>query len=288
TLQQLEQQWVTFQFDVAGLRGAIGPLYQVTANARRSHTFYPGQAPDPRVVRAVMGPTPGERNGVPDASLITSGGTYVARILSVVAAGVILIFLDTAIQDFARRIGQPTGKDMQSGDDIPTTTGRLPEKASTIIWAAANSVRHVDEWFATADAYRNALSRDDVRLRDRQNSSMQPLAAVLGCALPITENVAFEVFQVLTEVDETSGTFDRLERHVLRVGQELIQRAGLANAPIGVTITEICSLDAIATEPSQNVMMSDGVARAASSLPDTGRLGSVRPLKGPHDDAPSA
>lgn len=56
---------------------------------------------------------------------------------------------------------------------------------------------------------------------------MVSLTRVFGCPLPITENVAFEAFQVLTEESEERGSFDRMELHLLRIGQDLIHRAGL-------------------------------------------------------------
>jgi hypothetical protein len=69
-----------------------------------------------------------------------------------------------------------------------------------------------------------------------------------------------------------------MELHLLRIGQDLAHRAGLLNAPIGVTVTERLPLDVVLVQFPQNYVDSDGFGRAASSLPDTGRLGNVRPL----------
>jgi hypothetical protein len=283
---ELERAWIKFQLNVAAIRPTIGPLCNIAFEARRGHTFYPGAAPQDLGVRAVMMATPGERNGIPDAFNAATNGSYAARTISVVAASVILIWLDSAIQNLARDLNQPSAAEMLAGDDIAGEPGQAPVKASTLLWAAGNNVRHVDEWFATASSYKNPQSPDDNRLRQRQDRSMKPLAAVLGCSLPITENVAFEVFQVLTAESETQGSFDRLELHILRVGQDLVQRSGLTGAPIGVTVTETRHRDDLGEEDRRNIVISDGIARAASSLPDTGRLESVRPLLDPPNDEP--
>lgn len=275
----LERAWISFQLDVAAMRGAIGPLYQAAVDARRHHTFYEGNGPEGSAVVAIMRPTPDVRNGVPDVQSITNGGSYVARLVSVMTASVILIYYDAAIQKLARELGEPTGSEMQAGDAFATTGGTDPVKASTLIWAGANNVRHVDEWFATAKSYSAPQTRREIALRETQNRSMEPLAAVLGCQLPITDNAAFEVLHLLTEVSPTEGRFDRLELHLLRIGQDLVHRAGLINAPIGVTIAGQKPYAALTDAERARLMISDGTARAASSLPDTGRLESVRPIE---------
>jgi hypothetical protein len=184
TAEQLERIWVKYQLDIASIRSAIGPLYNIAANARRGHTFYPGQGPNPTVPRAVMGATLGAPNGVPDALSESIDGVYVARTLSVMTASILLIWFDSAIQDIARRLSQPRGVGMNAGDDVGVPAGQPAVKASTLIWAAANAVRHVDEWFATANEYRNSQTKRDVERKKMQDRSMLPLATVFGCALP--------------------------------------------------------------------------------------------------------
>lgn len=278
TAEQLERIWVKYQLDVASIRSAMGPLYNIAANARRGHTFYPGQGPNSTVPCAVMGATVGVPNDVPDALSESFDGVYAARTLSVMTASILLIWFDSAIQDIARLLSQPRGLAMNAGDNVRVPAGAPAVKASTLIWAAANAVRHVDEWFATTNEYRNPQTKRDVERKEMQDRSMVPLATVFGCVLPITENVAFEVFQVLSEESEERGSFDRMELHLLRIGQDLVHRAGLPNAPIGVTVTGRLPLGVVLAQFPQNYTESDGFGRAASSLPDTGRLGNVRPL----------
>jgi hypothetical protein len=107
---------------------------------------------------------------------------------------------------------------------------------------------------------------------------MEPIERVLGCGLPITENVAFEVFLLLTEYDDGQGSYDRLELHVLRIGQDLVRRAGLTSAPIGVVVREVLTAEQVKHVPSERLVMSDGIARTASSLPTTDRLGELHPI----------
>ena len=279
--KQLEQQWIKFQFDIAGLRGVLGPMYQAAVDARRAHTFHYGDQPGTRIVRAMMQAAPGEPNGVPDGHAIMTGATYGARVTSVMAASLILMTFDTAIQEFAGRLGAALGANMNSGDLTSGASNDLSERSSTLIWAAANNIRHVEEWNRTAMAYRSPLTQGDRRLREMQNRSMEPLARVIGCALPIVDNVAFEVFQLLTEGPPLQGSYDRLELHVLRIGQDLVTRAGLTNAQIGVTITETLPSETIATIRAEDLTISDGVAKTASSLPDTERLANLRPALEP-------
>jgi len=283
TKAELERVWISYQLDIAAIRSAIGPLYQIASNARRAHTFYPGQEPKPLVPRAIMGATAEEQNGIPDALFESIGSVYAARTLSVMAASILLIWFDSAIQTLARNLLQPNGEDMDAGDVIRVAVGQMPVKASTLIWAAANAVRHVDEWFANAEAFRNPQNAADHRLKRIQERSMFPLSVVFGIPLPITENVAFETFQVLTEETEERGTFDRMELHLLRIGQDLVRRAGLENTPIGVTVTEWLPLEVARAQFPGELTLSDGIGRAASSLADTGRLLNTRPSS---DDDP--
>lgn len=278
TDDELERVWVRYQLDIASIRSAIGPLYNLAANARRAHTFYPGQGPTPTVARALMGATVGAPNGVPDALSESVEGVFAARTLSVMTASILLIWFDSAIQEVARRLSQPRGLAMNAGDDMRVPAGQPAVKASTLIWAAANAVRHVDEWFATSSEYKNPQTAADHERKNMQDRSMIPLATVFGCPLPITENVAFEAFQLLAEESEERGSFNRMELHLLRIGQDLVHRAGLPNAPIGVTVTERLPLDVVLAHFPQHYTESDGIGRAASSLPDTGHLGNVRPF----------
>jgi len=64
---------------------------------------------------------------------------------------------------------------------------------------------------------------------------MRPIAATLGIELPVTENVTYETIHLLVTLNQHQGSYERLERHVLRVGQHLV--AGLVDAPIGVRVT---------------------------------------------------
>jgi len=66
---------------------------------------------------------------------------------------------------------------------------------------------------------------------------MRPIAATLGIELPVTENVTYETIHLLVKLNQHQGSYERLERHVLRVGQDLVQSAGLVDAPIGVRVT---------------------------------------------------
>jgi len=279
--KELEQAWIGFQFDIAGIRGTLGPMYQVSIDARRAHTFYVGSEPEGVLLRAVMGPTPGEPNGIPDGNSQMSGGTYGARAASVAAAEVIIMTLNGAIQKFAIDLGGGQGANINAGDFIFDKTGTKKERASTLVWAASNNIRHVDEWYRYADAYKAPTSKKDNDRRTQQNQSMEPLANVLGCALPITDNIAFEVLQLLTEFEQDKGSFDRLELHVLRIGQDLIQQAGLTPAPIGVTILGTASPADIAKFSPEDVTISDGIGRTASSLPDTERIVNLKPTTEP-------
>jgi hypothetical protein len=186
--KQLEQLWIKYQFDIAGLRGALGPLFNVAFHARQAHTFNIGEGPETRAVHATMGPSPGEPNGIPDGHAVMTGPTYGARAASVMAASTILMTFDSAIQELATRLGSGRGANMQAGDRIANMARTLSEPASTLVWAAVNNIRHVDEWHASAATYSDPRSQGDIDLRERQNRSMVPLANVLGCKLPITDN----------------------------------------------------------------------------------------------------
>jgi hypothetical protein len=288
--QQLEQLWIKYQFDIAGLRGALGPLYNVAFHARQAHTFNVDEQPETRAVRAAMAPTPGEPNGVPDGHAVMAGPTYGARAASVMAASTVLMTFDSAIQELATRLGTGRGDNMQAGDRIANLYRTLSEPASTLISAAANNIRHVDEWHASATAYSNPLSQADINRRERQNRSMMPLANVLGCALPVTDNVAFEVLQLLAELPNDQGSYDRVELHVLRIGQDAVQRAGLTGAPIGVTIQGTFPSELLDGLPPEDVTISDGVARTASSI-TSDRILNVNPSQPapsqPSGDAPT-
>jgi hypothetical protein len=229
--KQLEQLWIKYQFNIAGLRGTLGPLFNVAFHARQAHTFNIGEGPETRAVHATMGPSPGEPNGIPDGHAVMTGPTYGARAASVMAASTILMTFDSAIQELATRLGSGRGANMQVGDRIANLARTLSEPASTLIWAAVNNIRHVDEWHASAATYSDPRSQGDIDLRERQNRSMVPLANVLGCKLPITDNIAFEVLQLLAELPNDQGSYDRVELHVLRIGQDAVQRAGLTGHP---------------------------------------------------------
>jgi hypothetical protein len=69
----------------------------------------------------------------------------------------------------------------------------------------------------------------------------------------------------------------QLELHVLRIGQDLIQRSGLSSAPIGVTVTAYHDLASLKSIPAEDLVMTDGTMRAAGSLPDLSWLGQVGP-----------
>lgn len=277
TANQIEKIWVDFQINVAAARRTLGPLYQGCHKSRHEYTFVFGEKPKPKIARVAMGCTDGQPNGIPDITDETGTASYAARLFSVVSASAIIHTIDSMIQKLAQDLGQPTGRNMFAGDNVRTASGEYSVKASQVIWAAANAFRHLDEWYATSESYQNPKSPNDLARRTKQNYSMEPLATVLGCALPITENVAFEVFQVLTEIDETSGSFDRLELHVLRVGQDLVHQAGLPGAPIGISLLGVLPMEAAENIPAEHIHMSDGIMRSASSLPDTGRLLNVKP-----------
>lgn len=106
---------------------------------------------------------------------------------------------------------------------------------------------------------------------------MEPLATVLGCSTPITENAAFEALQHLLAVSDTHGEYARLELHVLRIGKDLVQRSGLANAPIGVSVTGYHDASVLDSARPEDVVITDGTMRAASSLPGSPWLGKVGP-----------
>jgi hypothetical protein len=274
-LSLIERRWVLFQMNVAALRPALGPLFNVCGRGRRAHTFYRGQQPPELAARASMGPTDGEPNGIPDTFGVMSEGAYSGRIASVAAASTILLLLDTAIQEFARELGMPGGLTMNAGDDLPYIAGSGPVKASTLIWAGANNVRHIDEWFARSASFSNPRDQRDRIIRARQEASMRPIAGALGASLPVVENVAYEVVHLLTMVSDMQGTYDRVELHVLRIGQDLVHRAGLADAPIGVTVVDVVPRAEIGTA---NITISDGIARSASTIEDVAHLFNVRPL----------
>lgn len=280
--KRLEQLWIRFQFDIAGVRGVLGPMYQAAVDARRAHTFHVGSQPQTKALRAIMTATPGEPNGVPDGYAIMTGLTYGARVASVSTASVVIMTLDTAIQGFAGQLTAGQGANMLAGDLIFNASGNASERASTLIWATANNARHVDEWFRTAFAYKDPRSKEDIRLREMQNRSMEPLAHVLGCELPITDNVAFEIMQLLSEFAPNQGSYDRIELHALRIGQDLIHRTGLTNAPIGVTIKDALRPEVLVSVAPEDLIVSDGIARTASSLPTTERLAELTPI----DDLP--
>jgi|HubBroStandDraft_6_1064221.scaffolds.fasta_scaffold05586_6 hypothetical protein len=83
-----------FQLEIAALRSALGTLYNIAFNARKEHTFFPGSAPQPKGVQAIMGPTIGEPNGIPDALTRADGDTYTARTISVLSASMIILSFD--------------------------------------------------------------------------------------------------------------------------------------------------------------------------------------------------
>lgn len=274
--KKLEQRWVTFQLEIAALRGPLGIMCDVAFNARREHTFFPGGEPEAKVAEAVMGATANEPNGIPDAFGDTSGGTYAARTLSVMAASVIILWLDAAIQKLARDLGQSVGASMLAGDNVPGPASP-PVKSSSFLWAAANSIRHIDEWHASKDAFQEPRNASEKALRDKQMASHESLAGVLGHNAPISENVAFEALQCLVATSESSGNYLQLERHVLRIGQDLVQRKGLAPAPIGVSVKRYHDLANLGSIAPEDLVMTDGTMRAAASLPDVTWLDRVGP-----------
>lgn len=277
TNRELEQSWISFQFVIAACRPTLGPLYDAALKGRSMHTFYPDSAPRTLLVRAVEGITAGAPNGVPDAFFITTSGSYAARQTSVLAASAIILHLDSAIQKLAVDLGQANGLGMMAGEEM-LNSGESPVKASTLIWAGANNVRHVDEWYEWRRSYTNPRTKVEREKREQHRRSMEPIAAVLGISTPITENAAFEVFQRLVAVNETRGEYDRLELHILKIGQELIARAGYLDPIIGVTVNEYVDAGERGLVPSEHLHVSDGVMRAASALPDSDRLGSVAPM----------
>jgi hypothetical protein len=251
-------------------------MYNMAFEARRHHTFDQSGAADWKVVQAVMGATQGEPNGIPDALTVATTGTYAARTASVLAASVILLWFDAMIQKLASDLGQQNGPRMLAGEDI-SNSGTPPVKASTLLWAGANSVRHIDEWYARRNSYNNPQSKDERDKRNQQSRSMEPLSAVLGVPTPITENAAFEVLQHLVAISDTQGDYIRLERHILQIGLDLIERSGLAAAVVGVSVTGYRDPDDLTDVSPDDIVMSDGTMRSASSLPDSPWLGSVRP-----------
>lgn len=165
---------------------------------------------------------------------------------------------------------------MQAGDDM-RRPANPPVKASTFLWAAANSIRHVDEWHEAKYAFEKPRNAAERGLRDKQRASIEPLAAVFGRAVPITENVAFEALQCRVATSESSGNYLQLELKALRIGQDLIQRSGLSSVPIGVTVTAYHDLASLKSIPAEDLVMTDGTMRAAASLPDLAWLGQVGP-----------
>jgi hypothetical protein len=218
--------------------------------------------------------TESERNGVPDIHTALYP-TYVARTESVISAGMIILWLDTAIQQLARSLELPGGEGLKAGELIPAMTpGGDGVRASTVIWAGANNLRHVDEWAASSGDFLQPQTAKQTQRKAQQIKSMTPIARVLGAELPIRELCSFELLQILvTERDLNRGSYDRLELHVLQIGRDLIERAGLADARIGVRVTGTGEIDSV---PEEDRFVSDGVARAASSLPDLG-LPKVKP-----------
>ncbi|MGC2406758.1 MAG: hypothetical protein WA431_10175 [Candidatus Cybelea sp.] len=278
--KKLEQRWVTFQLEIVALRGPLGTMCDIAFNGRREHTFFPGNEPKAKVVEAVMGATPSEPNGIPDAFAVTSGGTYAARTLSVMAASIIILWLDAAIEKLARDLGQPVGASMLAGDDVAGPASP-PVKMSSFIWAAANSIRHIDEWHGSKDRFQEPSNASEKALRDKQNASHEPLAGVLGHNAPITENVAFEVLQCLVATSESKGNYLHLESRVLRIGQDLVQRNGRGPAPIGVTVKGYHDLANAGSVAPEDIVMTDGTMRAAASLPDVAWLDQVGPRPKP-------
>lgn len=169
---------------------------------------------------------------------------------------------------------------MLAGDDMPGPASP-PIKASHFLWAAANSIGHIEEWHESKYAFDEARNAAERILRDKQKASIEPLAAVLGRAVPITESVAFEALQCLVATAENTGSYLQLELHVLRIGQDLIQRSGLASAPIGVSVTAYRDFTNLAGVAQEDLVMTDGTRRAAGSLPDLTWLGQVGPRKTP-------
>jgi len=280
TRKQLEQRWVKFQLDIAGLRPALGAMCNIAFNARKEHTFFPDGAPRGKAVQAVMGATVGAPNGIPDALSVACGDTYTQRTMSVMAASTVILWLDSSIQQLAIELGQPSGTSMQAGDEMPGPANP-PIKVSTFLWAAANSVRHVDEWHGSKHASGAPGNAAEGRLRDKQRASIEPLAAVFGQAAPITENVAFEALQCLVATSNSAGNYLQLEFHLLRIGQELIERSGLSSAPIGVTVTAYHALASLKDVPADDLVMSDGTMRAAASLPDVTWINPIGPSSRP-------
>lgn len=277
TAKELEIAWVSFQLNVAASRPTLGPLYDLAFNARKLHTFEPQRAPRALLIQAVQGPTAGEPNGIPDALYIATSGTYAARSTSVLAASAILLHADSAIQKLAADLGQANGAAMLAGEELPDS-GSPAVKASTLIWAGANNVRHIDEWYAWRNTYLNPQTRAERDKREQHRRSMEPIAAVLGVPTPVTEIAAFEILQHLVALSDTKGEYDRLELHLLTIGQELVARAGYRNAIIGVTVNGYADARTLNQIPADQVNMSDGIMRAASSLPDSNRLGAVPPF----------
>jgi hypothetical protein len=105
-----------------------------------------------------------------------------------------------------------------------------PIKASSFLWAA-NRIRHIEEWHESKHAFDKVQNPTERFLREKQKASIERLAAVLGHAVPITENVAFEALQCLVATAENTGNYLQLKLHALRIGRDLIQRSGLAAAP---------------------------------------------------------
>jgi len=236
TENDLERNWFEFQLNVASLRRTLGPRFNDAGHGRKGYQFLIGQRPENKGYRVDAGATVGEPNGVPDVLGVAAEGSFTSRLKAVVNSGAIVITFDSLIQTFAGTLEQPSAFLLQAGEALKHTSGLSPGvRTSIFLHALANHHRHVDEWALESRAYIKPQTPRERSRQRTQSRSMEPLATVLGCAVPIKTNVTFDGLEALMA---PRNDYYMIEWHVLRVGQDVAIQAGLSGAHIGVTKVE--------------------------------------------------
>jgi hypothetical protein len=102
--------------------------------------------------------------------------------------------------------------------------------------------------------------------------------------LPLTDHIAFEVLQLFSEdpTESGAGSYDQIELHVFRIGQDLIQGAGLNDERLilGVRLTPGASSNyAVFKGPATlyaQKTMPDGIAFVLISSKERGGVPSAK------------
>jgi hypothetical protein len=154
------------------------------------------------------------------------------------------------VQTLARRLGIGEKFSFVFGGMV-RSEGAKGARAALVLYAGANHFRHIDEWSDDAGDWGNPKDADQARRHAMQRRSMEIVADTLGEPLPIRSNLSYELVEVLFGPERHYRTF---EDHLLRIGQDAMKAAGMAEPIIGLTVTET----RIISDPAELAALQDG------------------------------